>query len=227
MPKPLPWSHSSLTSFVNCPKQYYEVKVIKRVKDVEGEAAQWGNRVHEAFELYLRDGVALDEELEQYRGYLDAIKSVRGELFVEQELALNTKLQPCDFYSSDTWVRGICDVLHIQEHRALAMDHKTGKRKADSRQMKLMALLIFAHYPQVEEVKVGFFWLKTHEKDTDKFVRAQIPQLWLEFMPDLQQFRVAFENDVWQPRQSGLCYGWCPVTTCEFWKPKSTNRKGR
>jgi hypothetical protein len=41
-------------------------------------------------------------------------------------------------------------------------------------------------------------------------------------VPDLKQYATAFKTDVWQPRQSGLCNGWCPVTECEFWKPKRT-----
>jgi hypothetical protein len=39
-------------------------------------------------------------------------------------------------------------------------------------------------------------------------------------MPDIKQYQQAFVQDVWQARQSGLCHGWCPVTTCEYWKPK-------
>jgi hypothetical protein len=223
--RPLPWSYTGLDKFVTCPKQFYEVKVIKRIKDVQGEDAKWGDRVHKAFELHLRDGVALDPELAKYQSYLDAIKRVKGTMHVELEMALDTSLQPCAYFGPNVWVRGVCDVLHLQGTRALAMDHKTGKRKVDSKQMKLMALMIFATFAEVQEVKVGFFWLKTSEKDTDKFKRTDISRLWLEFMPALQQYKEAFRNDIWQPRQSGLCYGWCPVTTCEFWKPKSSGRK--
>ena len=34
------------------------------------------------------------------------------------------------------------------------------------------------------------------------------------------QYAQAFKTDTWQPRPSGLCNGWCPVKTCEFWQPK-------
>ena len=51
-------------------------------------------------------------------------------------------------------------------------------------------------------------------------IRDQIDQLWAPFIGDLKQYMQAFREDIWQPRQSGLCNGWCPVTDCEFWKPK-------
>jgi CRISPR/Cas system-associated exonuclease Cas4 (RecB family) len=218
--KPNAWSHTALSQFSNCPKQYYHLKVVKDVVDVRGEAVLWGERVHEAFEAYLKDGKPLPIDLSMYQGYLDAIKAVRGTMYVEHEMALDNQLNPCEKFAKNVFVRGVADVLHVDGDMAFAMDHKTGNRKQDSKQMKLMALLIFQHFPAVQKIKVGFFWLKVKAKDTDTFVRADIPALWQEFLPDIKQFRDAFMTNTWQPRQSGLCNGWCPVTTCDFWKPK-------
>jgi putative RecB family exonuclease len=189
-----------------------------------GEAAVWGNRVHEAFEAYLKHGTPLESELAQYQGYLDAIKATRGTMHVECEYALDSSLNPVDKFGRSVFVRGIIDVLHLDGANAYALDHKTGKRKPDSKQMKLMALLIFAHHAEVMRVKVGFFWLKVNAKDTETFTRADIPRLWGEFFPEVTQWRDAFATDTWQPRPNGLCHGWCPVTTCEFWKPKRIKR---
>src|SRR5512146_2975121 len=99
-------------------------------------------------------------------------------MFVECKYSLNSKLQPCGFFADDCWVRCIIDVLHVNGERALALDHKTGKRKPASRQLKLSALLIFAHHPEVQLVKTGFFWLKTQERDVEEYRREQIPELW-------------------------------------------------
>jgi len=218
--KPKPWSISTLDNFANCPKQYHEIKVLKSVQEVEGDAAKWGNRVHDAAEANLRDGTPLDPELHHYVPYLESLKKLPGTPHVEKKLALTVSLQPCDFFSPHVWVRGKCDYLTIDGTLARGVDHKTGKRKPRSRQMVLMALLIFHHYPEVQTVRTAFFWLKTGEKDTGKYERADIPAMWNMFVVDLQQYKQAFATDTWQPRQSGLCYGWCPVTKCEFWKPK-------
>jgi len=222
--KPLPWSISTLDKFVSCPAQYAEVKVYKRVKEVEGAAARWGNIVHDASEAFLKGEKELEPELRQYLPYLQSLQQLPGEMRVEQKMALDIDLKPVDFNAPDCWVRGKCDVLTIDGAVARGIDHKTGKRKSGSRQMILMALLIFYHYPEVMEIRTAFFWLKTNEKDTGVYRRGDIPAMWNMFVTDLAQYRDAFHTETWQPRQSGLCYGWCPVTTCAFWKPKREKR---
>lgn len=221
---PLPWSISTLDKFVTCPTQYAAIKVYRTVKEAEGAAAAWGNRVHDAAEANLRDNKPLDPELASYQPYLDEIKRLPGTLLVEQKLALNTQFKPVAFDAKDVWVRGKCDALTIDGALARALDHKTGKRKSESRQMVLMALLIFHHHPEVMEVRTAFFWLKHAKRDTGVYRRADMPAMWNMFVTDLKQYRDAFATETWQPRQSGLCYGWCPVTTCEFWKPKKAGR---
>jgi hypothetical protein len=222
--KPLPWSISTLDKFVSCPRQYAEIKVYRKVKETEGEAAKWGNRVHDAAESFLKREKDLDPELEFYRPYLQALQELPGEPHVEMKMALDLNLNVVDFGAGNAWVRGKCDYLTINGAVARGVDHKTGKRK-HSRQMILMALLIFYHFPYVQEVRTAFFWLKTNEKDIGRYRRGDIPSMWNQFVVDLQQYKQAFQTETWQPRQSGLCRGWCPVTTCEFWKPKQEKRR--
>ena len=220
--RPYPVSHSSLSRFINCPKQFYELRVVKRVKDEQNEASIWGDRVHKSFEQTLKGEAELPPEMACYQGYLDEIKKVTGKMSVEVKLAIDNNLQPCDFYAANAFLRCIVDVLHVQEERALTMDHKTGKPRP-SRQLKLTALILFHHLPQIQICKTGYFWLKTNTRNTEIYTREQIPELWQEFLPDLRQFKQAFETDTWQPRQSGLCNGWCPVHDCEYWKPKGSS----
>ena len=220
--KPLPVSFSALDKFETCPKQYHEVKVVKSVSDSKGDAALWGDHVHANFEKYIeaKGSFELPVNLEMYREYLDRILALKGEIFAEVELAVDTKLQRCEFFASNVFIRGYADVLRLLDNRAWVLDHKTGARKPDSYQMKLMALLVFLLYPQVDEVSVGFAWLKVKKFDGDRFTKTDIPDLWQVFLPKIRRFRDAFTANTWPPRQSGLCHGWCPVKTCEFWKPK-------
>lgn len=220
--KPLPLSYSSLDKFKTCPKQFHEVKVLKRFKDTQGEAALWGDYVHTEFEKYLKakGKVELPENVLQFKPYLDGILSKPGEIVVEAELAINTKMEPCGFFDPDVFLRGYADVLRMLTPKAWILDHKTGKRKPNSKQMKMMALLVFAIYPHIMHIRVGFAWLQDGANDGEEFSREDWPDLLNEFLPDMVQYRNAFRDDVWQPRQSGLCHGWCPVTDCEFWQPK-------
>lgn len=220
--KPQAWSHTALNNFLTCPRQFYHLRVAKDVQDSKNEAALWGDRVHKAFEARLRDGTALPPELGIYEGYCAAIaKQAEGKtLLVEQQYAIDRNLQPCDWFSKEVWCRGIVDVLVVNGARAKVLDHKTGKRKPDFRQLKLFALLTFIHHPQVDTVDTAFSWIKERALDSEVFTRDQIPALWQEFLPDLQAYRTAFKTETWTPRESGLCRGWCPVKQCMFYKDK-------
>lgn len=220
--KPIPVAFSLLERFVNCPKQFHDVKVSHEFEDPPNESSLWGDRVHTGFKEYLQSGgtITLPDELATYKGYLDNILRQPGQMYVEEKMAVDTSLNPCDFFRKDCFLRGVVDVMHIKGDRASALDHKTGKRKT-SYQMKMMALLIFLIHKQVNTCRVAFMWLKTGEPDSDTFTRDDIPKLWEAIIDDIKQYKQAFERDIWQPRQSGLCHGWCPVKTCQYWKPRS------
>lgn len=232
---PKAWSFSALNRFVNCPKQYHEITVKRRIKDVDGPDAGYGHFVHEHGEKYLRakgDYVLPANpphingfpQIAEYKGYFDAILRLPGEIYIEANMALDAQLQPVAYYDPRVWVRGKADVVAIHNGVARGLDHKTGKRKP-SNQMVLMALLIFQHHPEVHTVKTAFFWLKEKSFDHETYVRADIPSMWNQFVTGLHQYVQAFKTDTWQPRQSGLCHGWCPVTDCEFWKPKKVRTR--
>jgi RecB family exonuclease len=232
--KPIPWSHSSLSDFLNCPKAYYHKRIAKDVLDPPNDAGRAGDYTHKAFEAYLTKGTPLPttypEDIREwpqgirppaaYEEYLDALKEGSGELRVECKYAITKDFKPCGFFDDGVWCRGILDILHINGDRARVLDHKTGKRKSDGWQLKLAALLVFAHHPEVMTVKAGYMWLKDSALDTTEYLREQEGFLWQEFLPRLIQYKTAFEAEVFVPRPSGLCNGWCPVKDCEFWKPK-------
>ena len=220
--KPIPLAFSILERFINCPKQFHDVKVTHDFEDTPNETNLWGNYVHEEFEKYLsaKGTQPLPENLAIYQGYLDGILRQPGEMHVEWKMAVDTRLEECSFWDKGCFLRGVQDVVHITGTRASMIDHKTGKRKPRSKQMKMAALLLFLVRKDIERCRVAFAWLKTNEFDAEEFTRADIPDLWNAFMSDIKQYQQAFAQDIWQPRQSGLCHGWCPVTSCEYWKPK-------
>jgi hypothetical protein len=142
-----------------------------------------------------------------------------GEPLCELKIALNTRLEPCEFFDPAVWFRGVIDFMKIHENAALIIDYKTGKPHNKFGQLKLFALHTFIANPDVETADVRFYWTKTQDESRKTFRRSEIDTLWKEFIPDLRQYAEAFKLDVWQPRPSGLC-SWCPVKDCEFWKPR-------
>ena len=220
MPKPLPWSYSALDDFINCPRAYSEKRVFKTVKEAQSEQMLYGNYVHKAFEDRIKSRKPLPPDLVQHEMFMQQLEGIQGELFTERRIALNNKAQPCGFFDKDTWFRGVIDFTAIKLTKALVVDYKTGKAHQKFAQLKLFALWLFAENPELEEVDCKFYWTKTKTTTGEKYYREQIPELWATFLPDLRQYVEAFKTDTWQPRQSGLCAGWCPVTDCEFWRPK-------
>ena len=73
-------------------------------------------------------------------------------------------------------------------------------------------------------MRAEYYWTQTKTTNGMTITRDQIPAIWREFLPALKQYAEAYATDTWQPRQSGLCNGWCPVTDCEFWRPKRARR---
>jgi hypothetical protein len=214
------WSFSSLKDFVNCPKQYYHIKV---AKDFEKKATQqmlYGTEVHRACEEYVRDGTPLVKNYVRFKPQLDALLEISGTKYCEHEMALTTEREPCAFDSDTRWVRGIVDLLIVDGAVAYIVDYKTGSNKyPDPKQLKLMALMTYAHFPNVQSIKAGLLFVMHNTFVTEEYDKKDIEKLWQNFLPDLQRLEVAYDNNVWFPKAGPLC-GWCPVSSCNFYKER-------
>jgi hypothetical protein len=219
---PLPWSPSALEQFVNCPRQFHEVRILKSVKDEPGEQQLWGIKMHEAFEKRQRDKEPLPEELAMHEPYMRRIESWSVRRFTEQKVALDRHGRPCSFFSSSVWWRGIIDFMNIDGSLARLVDYKSGKPHEKWRQLSQYALWMFAQHPGLNLVDARFYWTQTMSETRKVWDRKEISELWVALMPDLRQYVAAFKEDIWQPRQSGLCAGWCPVESCEFWRARKS-----
>lgn len=217
--KPNAWSFSALDKFVNCPRQFHEVKIAKSVVEPETEQMRWGTWVHKQFEDRQKLGTPLPSQIKQHETFMLLLLELPGTFETEQKVALDRRGKPSTFFAKDVWWRGIIDYVRVNGAHAHVVDYKTGKPHQKFGQLKLFALYIFARYPEVQTVKVEFYWTNTMTRTGDVYTRDMSSRLWSEFVPNLKQYVKAFRTNTWQPRPSGLC-GWCPVTTCEFWKPK-------
>jgi hypothetical protein len=216
--KPIAWSYSSLDDFCSCPRAFYEKRIAKSVREEQSEQMLWGNEVHKAFELRMIEKKPLPDTLAQHEDFLQRLEGLPGEFWAERKIALSRDFRPCTFFDKRTWFRGIIDYTKVHGDHALIMDYKTGKPHSKFKQLKLFALYIFMERPDVHTVHAEFYWTKTRTTTGETYSRDD--NLWQSFVPDLRQYAEAFKTDTWQPRQSGLCNGWCPVKECEFWKPR-------
>jgi hypothetical protein len=219
MSKPIPWSYSSLSKFSTCPHQFYETRVLGNFQDEPGEAALWGTYVHKQIENAVEHGTAMPENTKKYAPQVwAAIGGNLKQVHAEVKLAIDTKFNPVE-WSSGRWCGSISDILKEEDDVAYVIDWKLGKIKI-THQLKLNVLMVFHNKPHINTVHTSFEWLQFGQRTREVFTRDQVPQLWDVFMNDLKQYAQAFRTDTWQKRPSGLCQGWCPVTTCPNWRPK-------
>ena len=210
------WSFSGYKDYETCPKQYYEVRIAKNFTKPDTPQTLYGKEVHKACEDYVRDGTPLPKNYGRFQKVLDALKGIPGTKYLEYQMALRLDKSPCEFDSPDYWVRGVADYLNVDDDVAHVADYKTGKaRYPEPKQLKLMALMTFAHFPEVKSVNGALIFL-LHDVFIDEYyTREQIPELWSAFSGTLKRIETSHESDVWNPNPSGLC-GWCPVETCRF-----------
>jgi CRISPR/Cas system-associated exonuclease Cas4 (RecB family) len=213
------WSFSSLKDYINCPRQYQEIKVLKRFHKHPTPQMTYGNEVHKALENYVGEGKPLPKNYERFKKVLDTLVDIPGNKYPEHKMALDANRQPCE-YGKGYWVRGIADLLIVDGDTAFVVDYKTGSnRYPDAKQLKLMALMVFGHFPEVQLVKAGLLFIMHESFIPEEYTRDKADSLWTAFNSDLERLNFSYENDQWQPNPTPLC-GWCPVTTCEYHRPR-------
>ena len=141
-----------------------------------------------------------------------------GRKLPEYQMALTKELNPCKWDAANMWVRGIADLLIIDDDGLTAwiVDYKTGNNKYPDRdQLKLMSLLVFAHFPHIRKVHSALLFVVKNDMVTMTMDREDIEPLWWEYRERIAKLEAAFSSDVWNPPRTPLC-GWCTVKSCEF-----------
>lgn len=216
MSSPAPWSFSRIKAFGTCPKQFYHVNVLRQFPYVETEAMRYGTEFHTAAEEFIRDGTPIPEKFAFARAPLEVLAARPGEKLCEQKLGLTARLEPCGFSDPDVWFRGIVDLAIIEGDRAYIVDYKTGRsaRYAEKGQLELMALAMFRHFPQLQQIKAGLLFVIANDFIKAEYSRKKARELWQKWLSEYGRMETAFETGVWNPKPSGLCKRHCPVVEC-------------
>jgi len=211
------WSYSSLSLFKQCPRKYHRLRVVKDIKEDEAEHLIYGNAVHKAAEEYGRDGVPIPAKFLYIKQYVDTLIDSPGDKYYEHKMGLTRELEPCGFMERHVWWRGIADFLAVDGKEAVLVDYKTGKsaRYADTAQLELLALAIFAHFPHVEIVRAGLLFVVSKEFIEIELNRNHQHELWKKWIKDTDRLDGCFESDTWNPSPNFTCRNYCPVLDCE------------
>jgi hypothetical protein len=216
MSKPA-WSYSRIKAFETCPKQFYHLKVVKDYTEPETDAMSYGTAFHTAAEEYIRDNKPLENRFLYAKPALDSLNARKGDKLCELRMGLTESLEPCDFFAKDVWWRGVIDLAILNGEVADVLDYKTSKsaRYADTGQLELMALALFKHYPEIQNVRAGLVFVVSRD-----FVKAAYSRkddemrLWGKWVKKYNRMQAAFDTDTWNSQPSGLCRRHCLVTSC-------------
>jgi CRISPR/Cas system-associated exonuclease Cas4 (RecB family) len=210
------WSYSSLKQYQNCPKQYYEIKVAQNYEIIPSEQMKYGTEVHKALEDYVKDGKELATNYLRFKSSVDALKNIPGDKYPEYEMALYKDRTVCNFSDPKRWVRGIVDLLIVDNDYAFIVDYKTGSNKyPDPKQLRLMSLMTFAHFPKVNKIKAGLLFVMHGSFITEEYERKDIDKSWEKFYGPLERLNNSYETNTWPPNYTPLCR-FCPVKSCDF-----------
>ena len=217
------WSHSALKDYEGCPRRYHEVKVLKSYPFTDTEATLYGKELHEAAEFYIKDDKPLPPQFAFIQDTLDVLKAKPGRKLCEHEMGVTSDLRPCEFMAKDVWVRGIADLLIIDDDNltAYVVDYKTGNNKyPDREQLKLMALMVFVHFPHIRKVLGGLLFVVKNDLVKASYLRGEAEEYWWDYRGRVARIEQAHDSGVWNPKPTPLC-GYCPVLTCEYNKRRN------
>ena len=213
------WSHSALKGYETCARQYHEVKVLKNYPVTDTVHTIYGKEVHKAAEDFVRHGTPIPPEYAFMQPTLDALMKKTGRKLAEYEMGVTMNLQPCDFNDEKVWVRGIADLLIIDDDglKAWVFDYKTGSdRYPDRDQLILMSLMVFIHFPHIRQVNSALLFVVKDSIVKHSMLRDEAGDHWWKYRERVLRLAQSAESNVWNPTQTGLCKAYCPVLTCEF-----------
>jgi hypothetical protein len=213
----LTWSYSSLGLFQQCPRKYYHLRVVKDIKEPETTAILYGKEVHLALEEYIRDGKPVPAQFKEFTEIADMLKAMPGDKLCEYKMGLTKDIQACGFFDENVWFRGVADLLIINGDTARVIDYKTGKSSefADKKQLELMSLAVFKHFPKVRTVKAGLIFLVANDFVKADFDKKDAPLTWLKWIQETDRLEEAHEVNVWNPKPNFTCRKYCLVKDCE------------
>jgi hypothetical protein len=219
------YSYSILNAYENCPKQFYEVKILKSVPYIQSTAAAWGSAVHEYLDKFFKTG-ELSERFEfvMPTAY-SVLKAANGaKIETERELGIDENKQPCGFWSGK--VRGKQDLFYkVDPERAVLLDWKVSAKPNPSRyktELDVFCYLSYANDPELQKIKTGLIWLHQeapHKPTMGMSTRDDMSRLEDVIFSKIERIEEALENENFPAKPSGLC-GWCEIKSCRHWKPR-------
>lgn len=216
MPDFVAWSYSRLKMFRECPRKAYFSSIApwaERIPFEENHHMKAGTAVDDALTARLSARQPLPPQYTHLEPWPALVDSLPGHTFTQLEVALDQSFQVVPYFAGRgqpqlAWVRGKFDVAKVNGIYAWIGDWKNGQVAPEMDQLKLFAALGFRLWPEVQVIDTDYIWLKHDLPTSDHFERRQEPDLWAEFMQDVERMQVANRTNQWPATPSKDKWGW-------------------
>lgn len=143
----------------------------------------------DAIPVFLRklEGSLSFEEWEGFRTAAEIFmfndRFPQGNVVAEWECGLDADWKPVKFDDPNAYVRSKLDLLFISGNKAKIVDYKTGfkiqtiKNAETMFQLNFYALMVFLHFPEIEEIEVMNKYVRYHIPVWDTVKRSAIPKI--------------------------------------------------
>jgi uncharacterized membrane protein YjdF len=79
-----------------------------------------------------------------------------------------------------------------------------------------MAMATFKYFPEVTKVYAGLMFVIAKKFIKAKYTFEDVPSLWDKWLASFDRMQIAYDNDTWNARPSGLCKRHCAVIECVY-----------
>lgn len=218
----LPWplSFLQLSTYLNCPKKLNHQFVAKDAAEVKSWQQTEGISAHEALKRRLKLGEPLPNEYAVYEPACAMLVNQVGDLHVELGLGADKDGHACGFFDDGVRLRARVDCVLARGNAAFVLDWKTGKKWEDPLELKIQALLLKIHFPEIETFTAGYYWLRDNIMGKLTTI-DDVQRVWGQVYSWSTGIANRIALNDWPADENPLCK-WCPVSQaqCKYRKPR-------
>jgi hypothetical protein len=150
------WSLSRMQNYDRCPHMLWHAGVAKTKRE-RGPAAERGITLHKQAEDFIRCAAIVEGSLptafSDFGSLLHELNEEYpfGSVEVEQQWGYTIEFEDSEWFSDDTWLRVVCDVVRHESTESITLiDWKSGKKHpiAHTAQAQLYAICAFNALPE-------------------------------------------------------------------------------
>jgi len=201
VPKMLPWSHSKLGLYEDCPARA-KFRYIMKFPTTKHAAASRGTNTHQGIEDYLHGKIEFLPEESPAAKFLPMLAEIKKRKpLIEHKQAVDVEWSPAEFH--ECWGRCVVDAIVVEKSVVDIQEWKTGKIYPEHKeQRETYAAFAMSEWPDKKEYRVTTYYFDQNHMVELTFKKPEI----MEIRQEIEQ-RVDFMSfdDIYAPRPSWKC----------------------